>query len=351
MTYQFENNPQKRPANPHTDSPTKVEPYIAPDELIDAVNLAIFLRRPLLLEGEAGCGKTRLAIAIAYELGLPFYRWDIRSTTKAQEGLYEYDAILRLHDVQTQKLDTSNQNQVKEDNQNDVQTQKLDTSNQNRVKEDNQRNPSNPEDYRTFGAIGKAFRSEKPAVVLIDEIDKADIDFPNDLLTVLDEPWEFKIRETGETITANPDCQPIVIITSNKEKGNLPAPFLRRCIYYYVKFPNNPGELQKIVDLHYKYKQEQETKKKLNPPNELVQAAAKLFLKIREDKGLFKIPGTSEFLDWIDALYRCQSKQNPQPPYPADELEGGKLIPYRELIFKIRQDWQKNTSFPQSSLE
>lgn len=330
MTYQFKNQPPNPRKDPHPDSPTKVEPYIAPDELIDAVNLAIFLRRPLLLEGEAGCGKTRLAIAIAYELGLPFYRWDIRSTTKAQEGLYEYDAILRLHDVQTQKLETSNQNQVKEDNQ---------------------RNPSNPEDYRTFGAIGKAFRSEKPAVVLIDEIDKADIDFPNDLLTVLDEPWEFKIRETGETIKANSNCLPIVIITSNKEKGNLPAPFLRRCIYYYVKFPNNPGELQKIIDLHYKYKQEQETKTKLNPPNELVQAAAKLFLKIREDKGLFKIPGTSEFLDWIDALYCCKSKQNPQPPYPADELKEGKLIPYRELIFKIRQDWQKNTSFPQSSLE
>ncbi|MEI3649208.1 MAG: MoxR family ATPase [Dolichospermum lemmermannii FEM_B0920] len=334
MTYKFENNPQKRPANPHPDSPTKVEPYIAPDELIDAVNLAIFLRRPLLLEGEAGCGKTRLAIAVAYELGLPFYRWDIRSTTKAQEGLYEYDAILRLHDVQTNKLDQENQTQ--------------DSKSEPKIK---LRNPSNPQNYRTFGAIGKAFMSEKPAVVLIDEIDKADIDFPNDLLTVLDEPWEFKIRETGEIITANPDCQPIVIITSNKEKGNLPAPFLRRCIYYYVKFPNDPGELQKIVDLHYQYKQEQETKKKLNPSNKLVEAAAKLFLKIREDKGLFKIPGTSEFLDWIDALYRCQSKQNPQPPYPADKLKEGELIPYRELIFKIRQDWQKNTSFPQSSLE
>ncbi len=236
MTYKFDNNPQNRPANSHPDSPQKVEPYIAPDELIDAVNLAIFLRRPLLLEGEAGCGKTRLAIAVAYELGLPFYRWDIRSTTKAQEGLYEYDAILRLHDVQIQKLEPNNL-----------------------------RNPSNPQDYRTFGAIGQAFRLQNcPAVVLIDEIDKADIDFPNDLLTVLDEPWEFKIRETGETITAKSNCQPIVIITSNKEKGNLPAPFLRRCIYYYVKFPNNPSELQKIVDIHYQQKQQTETQKKLN---------------------------------------------------------------------------------------
>lgn len=325
MTYHFENNPEKRPSKSHCDSPTKVEPYIAPDELIDAVNLAIFLRRPLLLEGEAGCGKTRLPVAVAYELGLPFYRWDIRSTTKAQEGLYEYDAILRLHDVQTQKLET-------EDN--------------------NTRNPSNPEDYRSFGAIGNAFRSKDcPAVVLIDEIDKADIDFPNDLLTVLDEPWEFKIRETGETITAEANCQPIVIITSNKEKGNLPAPFLRRCIYYYLKFPDKPEKLQKIVDIHYQYKQESEIRETIinTPDNELVQQAAKLFIKIRENKGLFKIPGTSEFLDWLDALCSCQTKQNPEPPYPINKLEEEKLIPYRELIFKIRQDWQKNTKFPKLS--
>ncbi|MGK7892730.1 MAG: AAA family ATPase [Xenococcus sp. (in: cyanobacteria)] len=320
MTYTFENKPEKHPSNPHPDAPKKVEPYIADDELIDAVNLAIFLRRPLLLEGEAGCGKTRLALAVASELGLPFYRWDIRSTTKAQEGLYEYDAILRLHDVQTKKLDTENNN--------------------------NQRNPNNPQDYRTFGAIGKAFRSEKPAVVLIDEIDKADIDFPNDLLAVLDEPWEIKIRETGETITAKFDCQPIVIITSNKEKGNLPAPFLRRCIYYYVKFPNSPDKLQQIVDIHYQNKQEKE----INPPQyKLVTKAANLFINIRKDKGLFKIPGTSEFLDWLDALHLCQSKQNPHPPYPIDNLKAGKPIPYRELIFKIRQDWQKNISFSEST--
>ena len=328
MTYKFENNPEKRPPNPHSDSPKKVEPYIADDELIDAVNLAIFLRRPLLLEGEAGCGKTRLAIAVAYELGLPFYRWDIRSTTKAQEGLYEYDAILRLHDVQTQKLETENNNQDQDSN--------------------NNRNPNNPQDYRNFGAIGKAFRSEKTAVVLIDEIDKADIDFPNDLLAVLDVPWEFKIRETGETITAKSDCQPIVIITSNKEKGNLPAPFLRRCIYYYVKFPNSPEKLQQIVDIHYQHKQKKQEVE--NPPqNELVQQAANLFTAIRADKGLFKIPGTSEFLDWLDALHLCRSKQNPNPPYPLDDLKEGKPIPYRELIFKIRQDWQKNTSFSEPS--
>ncbi len=330
MTYQFENKPKKRPSNPHPDSPKKVEPYIADNELIDAVNLAIFLRRPLLLEGEAGCGKTRLAIAVAYELGLPFYRWDIRSTTKAQEGLYEYDAILRLHDVQTQKLETKNNNQDKDHN--------------------NNRNPNNPQDYRTFGAIGKAFRAEKPAVVLIDEIDKADIDFPNDLLAVLDEPWEFKIRETGETITAKSNCQPIVIITSNKEKGNLPAPFLRRCIYYYVKFPDSSKKLKKIVEIHYQHKQEIDTEKNINPPNsKLVETAADLFIKIRDNRGLFKIPGTSEFLDWLDALYRFQPKRYSNSADPVEKLKEGETIPFRELIFKIRQDWQKNTSFSEPS--
>ncbi len=187
-----------------------------------------------------------------------------------------------------------------------------------------------------------------PAVVLIDEIDKADVDFPNDLLTVLDEPWEFKIRETGETISAETDCQPIVIITSNKEKGNLPAPFLRRCIYYYLKFPDQPEQLQKIVDIHYQYKQDSEILEKINNPhNELVQQVAKLFIEIRKNKDLFKIPGTSEFLDWLYALCSCQTKQNPQLPYPIDMLKEGESIPYRELIFKIRQDWQKNTTFPQ----
>ena len=324
MTYHFENKPENRLnlANVDSDSPKKVEPYIAPDELIDAVNLAIFLRRPLLLEGEAGCGKTRLAIAVAYELGLPFYRWDIRSTTKAQEGLYEYDAILRLHDVQTQKLEIESKNKA----------QSSETENNNHKKDNNSRNPSNPKDYRTFGAIGKAFISKTPAVVLIDEIDKADIDFPNDLLAVLDEPWEFKIRETGETITAKSDCQPLVIITSNKEKGNLPAPFLRRCIYYYVKFPESTEKLQQIVDIHYQHKKKKQELE--NPPqHELVQQTANLFIAIRADKGLFKIPGTSEFLDWLDALNLCQSKQNPNPPYPIDDLKAGKPIPYRELIF------------------
>ncbi|MDZ8241501.1 MAG: MoxR family ATPase [Nostoc sp. ChiQUE01a] len=238
MRLTFENNPNNRPQKPHKDSPKHPEPYVVSPELKKAVNLAIYLRRPLLLEGDAGCGKTRLASAVAYELGLPLYRWDVRSTTKAQDGLYEYDAILRLHDVQTQKVEQQSPvNSVGTDKEN--------------------RNPANPKDYRRFGALGKAFQLKNcPAVVLIDEIDKADLDFPNDLLTVLDEPWAFNIKETGETIRATYprkdseksdtkiDCRPIVIITSNKEKGNLPAPFLRRCLYHYVDFPNDKKQLQ-----------------------------------------------------------------------------------------------------------
>ncbi len=311
--YRFQGDPSQRPAKAHPDSPQHPEPYIAEEELIQAVNVAMYVRRPLLLEGEAGCGKTRLAAAIAYELGLPFYRWDIRSTTKAQEGLYEYDAILRLHDVQAQKVDT-----------------KL------------KRDPSDPTGYRKFGALGKAFRlKDRPAVVLIDEIDKADLDFPNDLLAVLDEPWTFDIPETGETIQANPEYQPIIIITSNKEKGNLPAPFLRRCVYYYVKFPDSPSRLQSIVDAHYQPQKVSAAapEQAQAPDAKLVNVAATRFLEIRKDDGLFKKPGTSEFLDWLDAMQHFEQK-----PWTAAKLKAAKTLPYRELLFKLRADWQKYTA-------
>lgn len=321
-SYIFKNDPKIIPENPHSDSPKEPEPYVASEELINAVNLAIFLRRPLLIEGEAGCGKTRLAGAIAHELGLPFYRWDIRSTTKAKEGLYEYDAILRLHDVEILK-----------------QTQTLDP----------ERDPKNPQCYRTFGPLGKAFRVEdRPAVVLIDEIDKADVDFPNDLLTVLDKPMQFEIRETGEigekAIKAK--HEPIVIITSNKEKGNLPAPFLRRCLYYYLKFPSKLEELEKIVEIHYNVNSQELGKA---PTSDLVKNAIQRFLKIREDKGLFKLPGTSEFLDWLYALQSFQPSPYPAP-YPATELsQEDSIIPYPELLFKLRQDWQNYTPKPAAS--
>jgi len=331
----FENNPEREPENRHKDSPKHPEPYVVSPELKKAVNLAIYLRRPLLLEGDAGCGKTRLASAVAYELGLPLYRWDVRSTTKAQDGLYEYDALLRLHDVHTQKegqLSPVNEAENEDD----------DEKSEERVN----RNPSNPKHYRKFGALGKAFRLKNyPAIVLIDEIDKADLDFPNDLLAVLDEPWEFKIKETGETIGATYpgkdeenseaerdviDCRPIVIITSNKEKVNLPPPFLRRCLYHYLDFPNDVKQLQEIVEKHY------QIRKEAPPPKALVDNAIARFLDVWEKGGLFKKPGTSEFLDWLKALHTFESK-----PYSAEQLKKDKLLPYRELLFKLQQDWKK----------
>jgi MoxR-like ATPase len=303
--YTFHGDSSHRPQTDcHPESPHEPEPYLADSELIQAVNLAIYLRRPLLLEGEAGCGKTRLASAVAYELGLPLYRWNIRSTSKAQEGQYVYDAILRLHDVQTQKAEVKPQ-----------------------------RDPSDPTGYRTLGAIGQAFKlTDRPAVVLIDEIDKADLDFPNDLLTVLDKPWAFPIPETGEKIEATPGNEPIVIVTSNKEKGNLPAPFLRRCVYHYVRFPDNPERLQEIVAQHYRDRDAKQT-----PKAPLVKEASQRFLDVRRAGGLFKTPGTSEFLDWMEAL------QNFAPePYAVSKLkQENESLPYRDLLFKLRADWQK----------
>ncbi|MBD1913877.1 MULTISPECIES: MoxR family ATPase [unclassified Leptolyngbya] len=314
----FEGDPGRRPTDAHPHSPQQPEPYVVSPELKVAVNLAIYLRRPLLLEGDAGCGKTRLASAIAYELGLPLYRWDVRSTTKAQEGLYEYDAILRLHDVQTQKVVSELSPQSLPDNDEGLEIPHY-------------RDPSNPTHYRLFGPLGKAFKMrDRPAVVLIDEIDKADLDFPNDLLAVLDEPWRFTIKETGETIAANPEHKPIVIITSNKEKGNLPAPFLRRCLYHYVEFPNDPNRLKEIVQQHYAVTREDP------PPDPLTHAAVEEFLTVWNEGGLFKKPGTSEFLDWLKALHTFGAE-----PYPAKVLQQSPVLPYRELLFKLQQDWKK----------
>jgi MoxR-like ATPase len=304
--YQFTGDLNQRPETAHADSPQEMDPYVVDDaELKQAIALAIHLGRPLLLEGEAGCGKTQLAKAIAYELGLPFYRWDIRSTSLAKEGLYEYDALLRLHDVQMSKSAPTVG-----------------------------RDPSQPENYVRYGALGKAFRLEEcPAIVLIDEIDKADLDFPNDLLTVLDQPWEFEIPEA--TMKVGPAVHPpIVIITSNREKDHLPLPFLRRCIYYYMKFPDSAG-LRKIVEAHYGMESPDSV---LKEPlkNELVNEAIKKFLSLRESGGLFKKPSTSEFLDWIDALIEFGNGRKVMSMLrSADE----KQIPFRELLFKVQKDW------------
>jgi MoxR-like ATPase len=170
-------------------------------------------------------------------------------------------------------------------------------------------------------------------VVLIDEIDKADIDFPNDLLTVLDEPWEFNIHE-ADLQPVRAEFPPIVIITSNKEKGNLPMPFLRRCVYFYIKFPSDPTLLKKIVDAHYSSGEDK------NPPtDELVEAACGRFLKVRGKGDLYKNPGTSEFLDWLEAL---RGFPRAIPHVVEDLLNDETRLQYPELLFKLRADWQRH---------
>jgi MoxR-like ATPase len=312
--YQFTGDPAARSTNPHPDSPEEIDPYVVDDpELKQAIALAIYLGRPLLLEGEAGCGKTRLAETIAYELGLPFYRWDIRSTSLAKEGLYEYDALLRLHDVQIKAGGGESGDRS-----------------------------IDPANYLRFGALGKAFQLKNcPAVVLIDEIDKADLDFPNDLLTVLDKPWSFEVPEAiqadSKPLTIGPaQHPPIVIITSNREKGSLPLPFLRRCIYYYMKFPDRKG-LQKIVEAHYGELAEPATSAR-NFKQELVDAAIDRFIKLRESKALFKSPATSEFLDWLDAMVEFGDGER---LVKLLGLADDKRLPFREVLLKVQKDWDQ----------
>ncbi|MEM6462662.1 MAG: MoxR family ATPase [Pseudomonadota bacterium] len=225
--------------------------YIAEKDLKVAVNAAITLERPLLVKGEPGTGKTELAKQVAAALGLELYEWHIKSTTKAQQGLYEYDAVSRLRD-----------SQLGDDRVNDVRN------------------------YIKRGKLWEAFQSEKKVVLLIDEIDKADIEFPNDLLQELDK-MEFFVYETGETIKAVQ--RPVVIITSNNEK-ELPDAFLRRCFFHYIKFPD-ADTLQKIVDVHYP-----------GIKKDLVSAALSQFYELRDIPGLKKKPSTSEALDWIRLL-------------------------------------------------
>lgn len=257
-------------------------PYFPSPDLVRAVNLAIYLQRPLLLQGEPGCGKTLLARAIADEFGkrkrirdYPYFSWYIKSTTRAKEGLYTYDAVARLRDAQLVG----------------TETYRLYLS-ETEVKELFDR-LKNPDAYITWGALGNAFQEEKyRPILLIDEIDKADIDFPNDLLRELDEQ-SFTITETGNFITAK---QPlIVIITSNSEK-ELPDAFLRRCIFYYLKFPNE-SDLIKIVNAHFP--------EQLS--TELVNSAVTRFIKLREagaSRRDSKKASTSELLDWIRWLQR-----------------------------------------------
>ncbi len=297
------------PDSPHEDSPKEPEPYICPTSLKDAVNLAIHLGRPLLLEGEAGCGKTKLARAVAYELGLPYYPWYVNSSTRVSDGLYTCDTIGRLHDVQMRNHGTKTK-----------------------------RDPDQIDQYIRYGALGKAFKmADCRAVVLIDEIDKASVDFSNDLLTALDDDYKFTISETGEEITPSQDFKPIIFITSNREKGDLPEPFLRRCLYFFVEFPDDQA-LKKIVGAHYQ--DEPEEKK---PAAELIDQAVTRFNKIRE-RVRIKKPGTSEFLDWLEAL--TSFKEHPHPP---EDLGEDKPAPYPETLFKLKEDRDAHLkSFPQN---
>ncbi len=225
--------------------------YIATEDLKMAVNAAITLERPLLVKGEPGTGKTELAKQIASKLDLEILEWNIKSTTRAHQGLYEYDAVSRLRD-----------SQLGEEKVKDIKN------------------------YIKKGTIWSAFDSKKRVVLLIDEIDKADIEFPNDLLQELDK-MRFHVYETGETIRA--EQRPIIIITSNNEK-ELPDAFLRRCFFHYIKFPDKET-LTKIVKVHFP-----------NIKSTLLQTALETFFNVREVPGLKKKPSTSEILDWIKLI-------------------------------------------------
>ena len=230
---------------------TGTKSYISTEELSASVNASITLKRPLLIKGEPGTGKTMLAQQVANSLGLHLIEWHVKSTTKAQQGLYEYDAVSRLRDSQ---LGNEKVHDIK--------------------------------NYIKKGKIWEAFEKDKPVVLLIDEIDKADIEFPNDLLLELDK-MEFYVYETGEQIKAK--NKPIIFITSNNEK-ELPDAFLRRCFFHYISFPER-DVLEKIIQVHFP-----DIKKKL------VQDALEIFFEIREINGLKKKPSTSELIDWLKLL-------------------------------------------------
>jgi len=230
---------------------TGTEEYVATSELQMAVNAAIALQKPLLIKGEPGTGKTMLAEQISQSLGLPLVQWHIKSTTKAQQGLYEYDAVSRLRD-----------SQLGDDRVHDISN------------------------YIMKGKVWEAFESDKQTVLLIDEIDKADIEFPNDLLLELDK-MEFYVYETKQIIKAK--TRPIIIITSNNEK-ELPDAFLRRCFFHYIEFPDSVT-MEKIVDVHYP-----------NIKNDLVRQAMDIFFDVRKIPGLKKKPSTSELIDWLKLL-------------------------------------------------
>lgn len=257
--------------------------YITTDDLSMAVNAAVTLERPILIKGEPGTGKTQLAIEVAQSLGKPLHEWHIKSTTKAQQGLYEYDAVARLRD-----------SQLGDEKVHDIAN------------------------YIMRGQVWEAFESEVQPVLLIDEIDKADIEFPNDLLRELDR-MEFYVYETKKLITAR--HRPIIIITSNNEK-ELPDAFLRRCFFHYIKFPDVETMAQ-IVDVHFP-----------NLKKNLLSEALNAFYKIRDVRGLKKKPSTSELLDWIKLLL---AEDIPAEALRSDNLRSA-IPPLYGALLKNEQD-------------
>ncbi|MGB7989675.1 MAG: MoxR family ATPase [Candidatus Methylophosphatis roskildensis] len=270
--------------------------YVATPDLMLAVNAAITLQRPLLIKGEPGTGKTMLAEQVATALGLPLLQWHIKSTTKAQHGLYEYDAVNRLRDSQ--------------------------------LGDEKVRNIAN---YIVKGPLWEAFESEQPTVVLIDEIDKADIEFPNDLLRELDR-MEFYCYETHTLVQARQ--RPLVFITSNNEK-ELPDAFLRRCFFHYIKFPDRET-MQKIVDVHYP-----------GLKQALLREAFEVFFALRDIAGLKKKPSTSELIDWLKLLMaedippealHSNEKKKVLPPLHGALLKNEQDVHlFERLIFMARQ--------------
>lgn len=271
--------------------------YVATDDLQMAVNAAITLQRPLLIKGEPGTGKTMLAEEVASALEKKLLRWHIKSTTKAQQGLYEYDAVSRLRD-----------SQLGDDRVHDIAN------------------------YIKQGLLWQAFDADEQVVLLIDEIDKADIEFPNDLLVELDK-MEFNVYETGDRIVAK--HRPIIIITSNNEK-ELPDAFLRRCFFHYINFPEQET-MHRIVDVHFpEIKQE------------LVREALEIFFQVRNVNGLRKKPSTSELIDWLklllsddisrDALINRDPSQTMPPLYGALLKNEQDLHMMQRLAFMTRRD-------------
>jgi MoxR-like ATPase len=257
--------------------------YVATEDLKVAVNAAVTLRRPLLVKGEPGTGKTVLAYEIAKAVGAPLIEWNVKSTTKAQQGLYEYDAVARLRD-----------GQLGDERVHDIAN------------------------YIRKGKLWEAFTAPQVPVLLIDEIDKADIEFPNDLLLELDR-MEFFVYETGENIKAS--LRPIVMITSNNEK-ELPDAFLRRCFFHYIKFPD-ADTMSRIVDVHFP-----------GIKKRLVEEALRIFFEVREVPGLKKKPSTSELLDWLKLLLNEDIT-----PEMLRERDPRKLIPpLHGALLKNEQD-------------